>query len=110
MKMKIIEVNMNTTINEYAKILKEWMIKKEYIIVKPQDKSVMFNQEILGFFEPLIYRSDYEEEYIKELERENSVQQKQIENLIRTIEGMQASRTWKVTEPIRKIKKMLNRG
>ena len=85
--------------------LKRWMIKKEYIIVRPNDKSVMFNTAILEFFEPLVYRKN-----IEILEEENQNKQLEIENLRKIIEGMQASRTWKITEPIRKLKKILKRG
>lgn len=89
----------------YAEILKKWMIKKEYIIVRPYDKSVMFNTDVLKFFEPLIYRKN-----IEKLEEENKNKQLEIEKLRNTIEGMQSSRTWKITEPIRKLKKILKRG
>lgn len=90
---------------KYAEILKRWMLKKEYIIVRPNDKSVMFNTAVLEFFEPLVYRKN-----IDILEEENQNKQLEIENLRKTIEGIQSSRTWKITEPIRKLHKILKRG
>ena len=107
MKMKIRNVAMNTTIEEYSRILKEWMIKKEYIIERPIDKSVFFNIENVEYFKPLVYKEKIveiikDEKQIKELEQK-------IAELTTKIESIEDSRTWKIMQPIRNIKKLFKR-
>lgn len=107
MKMKIADVNMETSNEEYSKILKRWMIKKEYIIEEPIDKSVFFNISNVESFKPLVYKEKVieikrDEERINELEIKNT-------ELIRRIEAIEDSRTWKIMKPIRKVKKLLKK-
>lgn len=106
--MKIKNVAMNTSLEEYAKILKEWMLKKEYEMIKPKDKSVIFNLNNTEYFKPLIYRKDGNQaEQVEELKKENLELKETINELNKVILGMQDSRTWKLTEPIRKLKNIL---
>ena len=117
-KLKLRDMNIETlkeeeTIEKYSDVLKKWMLKKEYIITEPKDKSVAFNIQHAQLFEPFIYKSNKEEEYkekINELKKENNEQKERILELTRVLEGIQCSRTWKITEPIRKLKKKFSRG
>lgn len=98
MKMQIEEVEMEA--------LKKWMIKKEYIIVVPNDKTVIFNKENAKYFKPLIYKENNESE-INQLKIENKKLNEEIYNLRTTIEGITDSRIWKITKPLRKIRRKL---
>lgn len=108
MKMNIEEVNMETTIQEYARILKKWMMNNEYIIVEPEDKTVMLNLTNVQYFKPLVYREKLiEEDYTKInlLKEENKQLRTEIENLTTKIEGIEDSRAWKITKILRDIRK-----
>lgn len=111
-KMNIEKVDINTTLNEYTNILKKWMIKNEYIMVEPNDKSVIFNLNMVEYFKPLIYRQVEIDEYknkINLLSNENEILNKKIEDLTKLLEGIQDSRTWKITKPIRYIKNIFKK-
>lgn len=116
MNMKLENVDMNTTAEEYAEILKKWLIKKDYIVLEPQDKSVYFNYDNVKYFEPVLYRKEIaiKENEIKELEEQNKNLQQEKENLQNEIsnlktrlESIEDSRTWKIMKPIRDIKRFI---
>ena len=110
--MNIERIDKNTTISEYAMILKKWMIVNEYIIVEPEDKTVMLNPKNVELFKPLVYRKKEIVEDLKEKELLNNqiIQLKsEIEGLRKEIEGIKDSRTWKIMNPIRKIKKIIKK-
>ena len=107
MNMKIEDTSMNTSNEEYAKILKKWFIKKEYIIEEPVDKSVFFNIENVEYFKPLVYKEKIVE-VIKNEEKLKELEQKNVE-LIKRIEAIEDSRTWKIMKPIRNLKKLLKK-
>ena len=95
-------------IEEYIEVLKKWMIKKEYIIVEPIDKTVMLNSKNIEYFKPLIYREKIIEEdttKIVSIQKENEELRNEVRELKTKIEGIEDSRTWKIFEPIRKLKK-----
>jgi cell division protein FtsB len=118
-KLNIQKVSLDTTIKEYAQILKKWMIDNEYIVVDPIDKTVLINITNAKYFEPILYRKEqYEliqvkaenENLQKEnsgLKEENEFLKNQINELTRKIEGIEDSRTWKIMKPIRKIKEKI---
>lgn len=70
------EVNENTTLEEYLKILKRWLEENNYVIVEPIDESVIRNKENMEFFGTYLYRKGTQidilmatyngEKYIKE--------------------------------------------
>lgn len=111
-KMNIRKINKNTTIKEYAQILKEWMINQEFIIVEPIDKTVMLNLNNVEYFKPLVYREKtiFEDKtQINSLYKENEKLKDENERLKTMIEAIEDSRTWKITEPIRKLKKIMKK-
>lgn len=110
--MNIEQTDINTTIEEYAMILKKWMLSKEYIIVEPEDKTVMLNPKNVEFFKPLIYR---EKEVVEDIEEREILNNKtielknEVEALKRELDGIKDSRTWKIMNPIRKIKRIIKK-
>ncbi|MBO4293438.1 MAG: hypothetical protein J5881_03515 [Clostridia bacterium] len=118
-EMNIEDISLNTSIEEYASILKKWMISNEYIIVEPIDKTVMLNPINVQFFKPLVYREKVIEEdltRVNEYKKENDFLKEQngkltddINTLKAEIEGIKDSRTWKIMNPIRKIKKIIKK-
>ncbi|MBR2743798.1 MAG: glycosyltransferase family 2 protein [Clostridia bacterium] len=54
-KMNIENINEDSTLDEYASILKKWMLRNDYIVVRPEDKSVIFNEIMLDYFIPFFY-------------------------------------------------------
>ena len=108
--MNVEKIELDTSLENYTQILKKWMLKNEFMMVKPNDESVIFNPHMLEYFKPLIYREidtkKYEEE-IQQLKNENEIQKQKINELTSIIEGMQDSRSWKITKPIRQIKNLL---
>lgn len=113
-KKKLIEMNvekidLRMSLEDYIQILKKWMIKNEFIIVKPKDKSVIFNKYMVEYFEPLVYRqemSDEQQNQIEELKAENEKQKAKIEELTSLLSAIQGSRAWKMTKPIRDLRKI----
>lgn len=118
-EMNIENVSIDATNEEYAQILKKWMILNEYIIVEPIDKTVMLNPKNVEYFKPLVYREKIIEEdltKINELIKENNLLKSQNEQLNKSIkdlttelEGIKDSKTWKMMSPIRKINKMIKK-
>ena len=111
--MKVKQIDETTSLEEYANILKKWMIENEYILVQPEDKTVIFNINMAEYFKPLVYReldSKKYEEQINNLKLENKKQKEKITELTHLIEGIQDSRSWKITKPIRDFKNIFNRG
>lgn len=117
--MQIENINMDTTLEEYAIILKKWMIKNEYIIVKPIDETVHLNLYNSEYLEPLVYRKELEtikndntkkDNKIKELMEENNKIKLQLTETKQELEAIMNSRTWKIMEPVRKIKRKVKRG
>lgn len=106
MDMHIENVNMQTTFEEYIQILKKWLIKNEYIIIKPIDKSVAFNKQNAEYFGLLLYKDNSEAE---DLKLQNEEMKIQIANLKTKLAAIEDSRTWKIMQPIRNIKKLFKR-
>lgn len=106
MEIHIEDVNMETTLEEYIFILKKWLIKNEYIIVKPIDKSVAFNKENAQSFGKMVYKDNTEIESLKLQNEEMAIQ---INNLKTKLAAIEDSRTWKIMQPIRNIKKLFKR-
>ena len=112
--MKIEKINNNTSIKEYLKILKTWMILNEFIIIEPNDKTVLLNLDNVEYFKPLIYREKIiekvkDEEEIQKLKNKNEKLRENVIELKNKLEGIEDSRTWKIMKPIRDIKKILKR-
>ena len=106
--MSIKNMNKDTSLEEWAEILKEWMLSKEYAMVPPKDKSVIFNLNNTEYFKPLIYRGEIDrEQIVEELRKENAELKETVNELKKVIEGIQDSRSWKMTEPIRRLKNIL---
>lgn len=97
-------IDKNTSNKEYEEILKNWMKKNDYIITLPIDKSVIMNDEVLKDFEPLFYRKDLRD---KDIEMQNL--EYIISQLQKELESIKDSRTWKIMNPIRKIKKIFDK-
>lgn len=109
-RLHIEKVNLSTTLEEYANILKKWMIKGEYIIVEPIDKTVMLNPRNVKYFEPMVYRKDQSKQLQEEnnnLKVENEQLKTKINELTMRLEGIEDSRTWKIMKPIRNINKKI---
>ena len=89
------------------KLLQDWLIKKHYLVTKPIDKSVQFNIERAKELSPLIYKDTEELESIinknKELEAENNKLREELSKVYN-------SRSWKSTEILRKISKIIKNG
>ena len=100
------------------KYLKKWMITNEYIIVEPIDKTVMINLKNAEYFKPLVYREKIIEEnltkineYVKEIQSlkiQNEQLNEKAKELTTELEGIKDSKTWKIMNPIRKIKNIIN--
>lgn len=58
MQMNIELLSVDTTLEEYCEILKKWMIKNEYLMVVPEDKSVIFNKVMAEYFKPFVYKEE----------------------------------------------------
>ena len=106
MEMYIEDVNMETTLEKYILILKKWLIQNEYIIIKPIDKSVAFNKENAEAFGELVYKDNTEIESLKLQNEEMTIQ---INNLKTKLAAIEDSRTWKIMQPIRNIKKLFKK-
>lgn len=115
MNMNVEKVDMNTSLEEYGKILKSWLLKNEYIVVEPIDKSVYFNKENLLSFQPFVYYENVaKQQELLELRESNSRlieenEELKMQNsaLKKALSGIEDSRTWKMTEPLRKMMKKL---
>ena len=107
MNMQIQNVDMNTSIELYAKILKDWMLEHEYIMVDPEDKTVPLNPRTTIYFKPLIYKPNDEKLEIERLQKENENLKNEINNLKTKLEGIEDSRAWKLTKPLRNIVKKI---
>lgn len=106
MDMQIENVNMETTLEEYIQILKKWLIKNEYIIIKPTDISVAFNKENAEAFGKLLYKDNSEQESLKS---QNEEMKQEILNLKTRLASIEDSRTWKIMQPIRNLKKIFKK-
>lgn len=107
--------NMNIkleTEKDYINILEKWLLKNGYMITKPLDYSVQFNLENTKKFNELLF-DDRTEKYDimkkKIQENENKIEEliKQKENLEIELNKMLNSKSWKITEPIRKLRKKI---
>lgn len=91
----------------YLKYLQDWLIKKQYLVTKPIDKSVQFNRKIAKKLSPLIYKDTEELENIinknNELEEENNKLREELNNVYN-------SKSWKSTEILRRISKIIKNG
>ncbi len=94
--------------NSYEKsliFLKEWMLKKEYIATRPNDKTVIYNHNMLEYLEPFIYRKKedllYKEN--KSLKLENNILKEKLNDVNSKLNVIINSRSWKFTQIIRKI-------
>ena len=107
MNMGVENVNMETSIEEYSKILKNWMKKNEYIMVDPEDQTVSLNPRNTPYFRPMIYKGIEEQLKINELQLENENLKAEVSRLKTIIEGIEDSRAWKLTKPLRSIRKKI---
>lgn len=101
-----INTQLKNTENEedYLKILENWLIENEYIVTKPIDKSVQFNTQNAKKLSVLVYKDDEQIENInKELEIENNKLREELEKVYN-------SKSWKSTEILRKISKIIKNG
>lgn len=91
----------------YLKYLQDWLIEKQYLVTKPIDKSVQFNREKAKGLSPLIYKDTEELESVinknKELETENTKLREELSRVYN-------SKSWKSTEILRKISKIIKNG
>ena len=111
--MNIENIKETASLEEFINILKKWMIANEYIMLKPNDESVIFNLNMVVYFEPLIYRENDTSKLkakIEEIQKENNEHKKKIKELIDKINWIENSKTWKFTRPIRDIRKIFSRG
>lgn len=108
-EMNVEELKPEMPMEYYTQILKKWMIKNEYIMVRPKDKSVIFNLNMTEYFKPLVYKEEMNEEQEKafiELKNENEKLKAKIGEMTTIIASIQDSRTWKITQPVRNIMKL----
>lgn len=110
-KMNKTNIELKTK-EDYIKILEEWLLKNGYMITKPVDYSVQFNLENVNRFNKLLFDSRVEEYNI--LRNDLQTKEKEIgelanKNNILEVElnKMANSKSWKITEPIRKIRKKI---
>lgn len=89
-----------------AKFLEKWMIKNEYVIVRPKDLTVGINVENANYISKLVYKDDSEDVYLKERNKTLEKQNVELENELNFIKN---SRTWKFTKFIRKINGLIKR-
>lgn len=87
-----------TTEKEMINILKEWLKKNDYVIIKPNDQSVYFNVENVKQFGQCVFNElNYELQLkIQELQNQNAILKNEL-NL------MANSKSWKITKPLRDI-------
>ena len=110
-KMNKTNIELKTK-EDYIKILEEWLLKNGYMITKPVDYSVQFNLGNVNRFNKLLFDSRVEEYNI--LRNDLQTKEKEIgelanKNNILEVElnKMANSKSWKITEPIRKIRKKI---
>ena len=115
MNMGVEKVTLNTSLEEYGQILQKWLLKNEYVVIEPVDRSVYFNKENLKDFKPSVYYeneakerelSDLRDCKEKLITENNELRAKNLE-LENTLSGIKDSRTWKIMEPFRKLMKNL---
>ena len=99
-------LNTEMDINQYLKILENWMIENEYIVTIPEDISVQFNKQNAQKLSKLIYRN--EEKLIK-LKTENQNLKNENNKLSKEINELYNSKSWKATAILRKISGMLQK-
>lgn len=104
---KMREENLNTE-DDYIKILKDWLIKQEYQIIRPVDKSVQFNEENAEKFGRLLYNK--KQEAIKSLEKENQSLKTELDRIREELTNVYNSKSWKSTEILRKISHKIKNG
>ena len=96
-----------------ASFLEEWMVKNRYIVTSPIDQTVIYNNNMLEYMEPLVYKKDIEEEQL--LSENKLLKEKliEVENLANDFKDrlniITNSRTWKYTEFIRKLNKIIKK-
>ena len=93
---------------DYLQILKEWLIKNEYLVTKPIDKSVQFNKENAKKLGPLLYNENGEK--IEELEAENQRLNIELNKTREELTNVYNSKSWKSTEILRKISFKIKNG
>lgn len=95
-----------TNVEDYLDILQKWLIKNEYFITIPEDVSVQFNRENAKKFSKLIYRR---EEELDKLKLDNSKLLEDNNSKAEELKNLYNSKSWKITEGLRKISGMLNK-
>ena len=101
------EENLNIE-DEYIKILKDWLIKHEYQIIRPVDKSVQFNEKNAEKFGKLLYNKS--QEAIKSLQKENQDLKEELDRIREELINVYNSKSWKSTEILRKISHRIKNG
>lgn len=104
---KMREENLNTE-DDYIKILKDWLIKQEYQIIRPVDKSVQFNEKNAEKFGKLLYNK--KQEAIKSLQKENQSLKDELDRIREELTNVYNSKSWKSTEILRKISRKIKNG
>ena len=99
-------LNTEMDINQYLKILENWMIENEYIVTIPEDISVQFNKQNAQKLSKLIYRN---EEKLINLKTENQNLKNENNKLSKEINELYNSKSWKATAILRKISGMLQK-
>lgn len=101
------------SLEKSASFLEEWMIKNRYIATKPVDQTVIYNNNMLEYMEPLVYKKDVEKEQL--LAENKLLKEKlfEVENLAKDFKDkiniITNSRTWKYTEFIRKLNRIIKK-
>ena len=108
-QMNVVSVDKTTSLDEYGKILKNWLKKNDYFVIEPIDRSVYFNRENVQIFKPSIYHENEELFRLREensrLLSENEELKQQNKALNDFVAGVKGSRAWNLIENLRKIMK-----
>ena len=115
MNMGVEKVTLNTSLEEYGEILQKWLLKNEYVVIEPVDRSVYFNKENLKDFKSSVYyENEAKERELSDLREckdrlisENEKLKARNLELENTLSGIKDSRSWKIMEPLRKLMKNL---
>ena len=89
------------------KLLQDWLIKNEYLVTKPIDKSVQFNDINAKKLSPLVYKDDEE---IKNIINEKNRLEEENFRLKEELNKLYNSKSWKSTEILRKISSKFKNG
>lgn len=93
--------------------LEKWMIKNKYVALRPYDETVYFNQEVVDYLKPLVYKDD--DKLVKsKLENEQLLEQKRLlENDVNRLNDelnrIVNSKGWKFLEKLRKFKRIFKK-